>query len=187
VPEPVTANDNLPQYLVPTHTTLIKEQASTSGAQPIQFDSNPGIGDPDIASSAGKTATASFADNPVTPGQWGILPVEVGPFGATPGPKETATTSMSVVTQPFDPAVTASSGDLWLASENTKSLASFAPVQVNPGQVATINVTITPSAPSGTKVTGTLFVDDFSAVALAAFNNPFGNDVAALPYSYTVK
>jgi hypothetical protein len=94
---------------------------------------------------------------------------------------------MSVVTQPFDPAVTASSGDLWLASENTKSLASFAPVQVNPGQVATINVTITPSAPSGTKVTGTLFVDDFSAVALAAFNNPFGNDVAALPYSYTVK
>ncbi|HEY8625163.1 MAG TPA: S8 family serine peptidase [Solirubrobacteraceae bacterium] len=186
-PEPFTAADTPPLYLVPTHTTLIKEQASTSGAQPIQFDSNPGIGDPDIASSAGKTATASFADNPVTPGQWGILPVEVGPFGATPGPKETATTSMSVVTQPFDPAVTASSGDLWLASENTKSLASFAPVQVNPGQVATINVTITPSAPSGTKVTGTLFVDDFSAIAPAAFNNPFGNDVAALPYSYTVK
>jgi hypothetical protein len=61
------------------------------------------------------------------------------------------------------------------------------PDQVNPGQVATIPVTITPTAASGTKVTGTLFVDDFSAVSLAAFNNPFGNEVVAIPYSYTVK
>jgi hypothetical protein len=32
-----------------------------------------------------------------------------------------------------------------------------------------------------------LFVDDFTEVALAAFNDPFGDEVAAIPYSYTVK
>ena len=186
VPQPFKAGDTPPEYLVPTHTTLISERATTTGSQPIQFDSNPGIGDPDIASSAGTTANASFADNPVGPGEWGILPTEVGPFGTAPAPSETATTSMSIVTRAFDHTVKSSTGDLWLGSENTSALQSFSPDQVNPGQIATIPVTITPNAPAGTVVSGTLFVDDFSAVALAAFNDPFGNEVAAIPYTYKV-
>jgi hypothetical protein len=187
VPEPFTANDTPPQYLVPTHTTSFREQASTTGPSSIQFDSNPGIGDPDIVSGASKIAIASFAQNPIAQGLWSILPVEVGPFGAAPGPAETATTSMSIVTRAFDSAVSASTGDLWLASQDANALQSFSPDQVHPGQVATIPVTITPSARKGTKVSGTLFVDDFTEVALAAFNNPFGDEVAAIPYSYTVK
>jgi subtilase family protein len=186
-PVPFTIADTPPEYVVPTHTTTINEAASTTGPQPIQFDSNPGIGDPDIASTAGNPVSASFTDHPVTPGEWGIIPGEVGAFGPAPGPNETVSTSLSIVTKPFDNTVTSSTGDFWLASENLSSLQSFNPDQVNPGQVATIPVTITPTAASGTKVTGTLFVNDFSAVALAAFNDPFGNEVAAIPYSYTVK
>jgi hypothetical protein len=187
VPQPFTANDTPPEYLVPTHTTSIHEQATTAGPQDIQFDSNPGIGDPDIGSDVGTSVSASFADNPVAPGEWGILPTEVGPFGTAPGPAETTTTSMSIVTRAFDPAITSSTGDLWLGSQDTSALASFSPDQVDPGQTATIPITITPSGASGTVVSGTLFVDDFSAVALAAFNDPFGNEVAAIPYRYTVK
>jgi hypothetical protein len=184
---PFTVQSNFPEYLVPTHTTTINERASTTGSQPIQFDSSPGIGDPDIASDAGNPVSASFTDHPVTPGEWSVLPGEVGAFGPTPGPNETATTSLSVITQPFDHTVTSSTGDLWEGSENPSSLQQFNPDQVNPGQVATIPVTIKPTAASGTKVTGTLFVNDFSGVALAAFNVPFGNEVVAIPYSYTVK
>jgi hypothetical protein len=74
VPEPVTANDSLPQYLDPTHTSLLQEQATTTGPQNIQFDSSTVVGDPDLASTVGKTATASFADNPVAQGDWSIQP-----------------------------------------------------------------------------------------------------------------
>jgi hypothetical protein len=187
VPEPVTANDNLPQYLVPTHTSLLQEQATTTGPQNIQFDSSTVVGDPDLASTVGRTVTASFADNPVAQGDWSIIPAEVGPFGAAPGPKESATTSMTITTDAFDSTVKSPAGDLWLASMDPKALKKFAPVQAQPGQIATIPVTIKPTAPAGAKVSGTLYVDDFSSVVLGEFSDPFGDEVAAIPYSYTVK
>ena len=80
--EPLTFDDNLPVYLVPTDSTALNEQASTDGTQPIQFDSQTASGDPDIASTVGTTATASFAASPVAQGAWDIAPVEAGPFGA---------------------------------------------------------------------------------------------------------
>jgi len=43
----------------------------------------------------------------------------------------------------------------------TNPAATFWPIVINPGQTATMNVTITPAGASGTMVSGNLYVDDF--------------------------
>jgi hypothetical protein len=185
--EPLNFTSNIPIYLLPTHTTSFFELAGTPGTQPIQFDSSSPAGDPDIASSAGTAVSASFAANPISQGLWSIVPVEVGPFGATGGPTETVTTAMSATSNAFDSSVSSPTGDLWQASTDPAALGNFAPVVVAPGQTATIPVTITPTGPSGTPVSGTLYVDDANFVLFRVFQQPNGNEVAAIPYSYTIK
>ncbi len=184
--EPITVSSNIPVYLVPTHTTTLTESASTTGTQPIQFDSSSPEGDPDIGSSVGLTASASFAAPQISQGIWDILPQEVGPFGAEGGPEEPVETAMSVTTQAFDPAVTSSTGDLWLAASEPELLESVEPLVVNPGETATIPVTITPSATASSTVSGTLYVDDADLTVFQVFHVLQGNEVAAIPYSYTV-
>ena len=55
------------------------------------------------------------------------------------------------------------------------------PITLNPGQTGTITVTITPSGASGTVVRGTLYIDNFD------FFTEAGDELAALPYAYTIK
>jgi hypothetical protein len=81
-------------------------------------------------------------------------------------------------TNPFDSAVTASSGDVWAQSVNPA--APYTPVSIGPGQTATITLTITPNAPKGTVVRGFIGVDTFSLVTFT------GDQVINIPYSYTV-
>ena len=186
-------NDNVPVYLVPTNSTQFQAQATTTGSTPLLFESQFVGGDPDVASTIGTTASLSFTDNPVATGEWDVLPVEYGTFGTTGPPSESVTTSASVVTSPFDPAVSSPTGDLESDSANpATSLDSFQPITVAPGQTATIPVTITPSGASGTKVTGTLYLDDvayfeFGSIQDALVNYPQADEVAALPYQYTIK
>ena len=138
-------NDNVPVYLVPTNSTQFQAQATTTGSTPLLFESQFVGGDPDLASTVGTTASLSFADNPLATGEWDVLPVEYGTFGATGPPGESVTTSASVVTSPFDAAVSSPTGDLESDSANpATSLDSFQPITVAPGQTATIPVTITP-------------------------------------------
>jgi Subtilase family/Peptidase inhibitor I9 len=192
---PVTAPitfDNLatvPFYLLPTHTTAWAEQATTTGPGAIQFDSQGGntAGDPDIASTVGLTATASFTDNPIAQGLWDILPELHGPFGASAPASQSVNTSMTATTEQFDPAVSSQTGDLWLASTNPAELASFAPRVANPGQTVTIWGTITPSGSTGTNVNGTLYVDDAFSQLFETGSTLNGNEVAAVPYSYTIR
>jgi hypothetical protein len=186
--EPLTIESVFPEYLVPTHTTAFSESASTSGSQPIEFDSASPAGDPDVGSTAGSTAGASFTAPEISQGLWDIAPVEVGSWGSTGGPSETVTTSMSVTTAAFDPSVSSSTGDLWAASAGGfPALETVEPVIVNPGQSATIPVTITPSAAPGSTVSGTLYVDEANLLLYEYFFEPNGNEVAAIPYSYTVR
>ena len=81
-------------------------------------------------------------------------------------------------TQPFDPTVTTPTGDPWLAAIEHNP--SFTPLTLQPGRSGTITVTITPTAPKGTRVNGVLYVDDFTE-----FNNA-GDELKAIPYTYTV-
>ena len=194
--------DNLPVYLVPTNSTQFQAQATTTGSTPLLFESQFVGGDPDLASTVstvstpgrpGTPASLSYADNPIATGEWDVLPVEYGAFGATGPPSEAANTSASVVTSPFDSTVSSPTGDLESDSANpATSLASFNPITVGPGQTGMIPVTITPSGASGTKVAGTLYLDDtayieFGSIQDALVSYPQADEVAALPYQYTIK
>jgi hypothetical protein len=87
--------------------------------------------------------------------------------------------AMTVTTRAFDPAAQSPSGDLWLDSN------AFRPAIAQPGQTTTLYLTVKPTAPAGTVVDGTLFLDD-SSVLTQSGNSPRADQLAALPYHYTV-
>jgi hypothetical protein len=91
--------------------------------------------------------------------------------------------SLTAKTKSFDPAVTSGTGDIWLASVDQAF--SFAPVVIDPGRTGVVEVTITPSATPGSVVSGKLYVDDFLD-DVPPFGQITGDELAAIPYSYTV-
>ena len=178
----------VPEYLVPSHTTALK--ATVSSSAPLFFDFTYPYGDPDLISSIGKTASASYSASGIGAGDWTVTPFLVGPTGKTAAKNVTATTSLTATTAGFDPAVSSPTGDLWLGSANPAT--PFTPYVVNPGQSVSIPVTITPTGNPGSTVTGTLYVADSSFISTdlsfddVAGYSPEGSDVAAFPYSYTI-
>ena len=174
-------------WLVPTETSSVA--VSQSSTVPAMFDW--GYDDPDIASATtgslcSTTASASFTPSggTVTQGLWGATPTECGPYAA-PAPAGTATLAMTAQSKAFDPAITSDTGDFWPTSINPA--APFSPITLNPGQTAVINVTITPSGASGTVVSGVLYVDVYDVgVPTATYESPTGDEVAGLPYSYSI-
>ena len=181
--------DGEPDWFVPTQTS--SASTASTASLPIMFDWGPFQGDPDISShnpGAGPlcatTESASYTSpgGTIQNGFWGSAPTECGPYSG-PAPAGTVDSAMSVVAKQFDTSVSSATGDLELAAINPT--ASATPVVINPGQSATVDVTITPSAAPGTVVTGTLYVDDI-------LNNipPYGqfavNELSGIPYRYTV-
>ncbi len=179
----------VPTYLVPSHTTAI--QTTVSSPSSLYFDYSYPFGDPDLISSTGKTATGSFSAPDIPAGDWTVTPFLAGPIGAKAAKNVTATVSMTATTAGFDPTVSSPTGDFWLSSTNATN--GFTPYVVNPGQSVTIPVTITPQGSSGTTVSGTIYLADFSLNTGAVTYNelpgnyPEASDVAAFPYSYTIK
>jgi hypothetical protein len=180
---------NPPFFLVPTQTSKVAVAASAS--LPIMFDFSPFAGDPDIASSnpgaplCTTTPSGSYAPGGglATAGVWSAVPSECGPYSG-PAPAGTANMAMTATTKAFDPAVTSDTSDIWLAATNPA--ATFSPIVINPGQTATIKVTITPAGAAGTVVRGNLYVDDFIS-NVPPYGQIAGDELAALPYAYTIK
>jgi len=186
-----------PTWFVPTETSSLS--VSQTSTVPAMFDFSPFSGDPDLASASlrpgplcSDTASASYTPpgGTVTAGYWSAGPTECGPYAATSTPPSapagSATISMIAQTKGFDQTVTSSTGDLWLLSFLPSTPGS--PLILNPGQTGTITVTITPSGPSGTVVTGTLYLDDFvSDVPPPAYGQFTGDELAAFPYAYTIQ
>ncbi|HEY2509058.1 MAG TPA: S8 family serine peptidase [Streptosporangiaceae bacterium] len=183
-----------PYYFVPSETSQIQENLTTTGSVPVNFDSSYFPGDPDLEGvQSGNSANLTFNNAEVSPGLWSLNPTEVGPFGSTNGttstpdtvPPTTAAASFQVTTKAFDSAVTSSTGDAWTAVNEPNGVLS--PVLVPAGGTATIKVTIAASGAAGSVHSGTLFVDDLT---VAGFNNifgdPSGDEIAALPYSYKI-
>ncbi len=181
---PLTFAQNLPFYLVPSQTTSIVGTASTNGHTPIQFDLGAPTGDPDVASGVGFNVNAHVNGNPVTAGQWDLAPTVVGAFGASGAPQELVDTTLTATTQGFDPAITASTGDLWQAAIGGPITVS--PIVVQPGHSATIPVIIAPTGPKGSTVSGVLYLDDDSLFSLYGGLAPNANTVAAIPYTYKI-
>jgi hypothetical protein len=181
---PLSIFENVPLYDVPTGTTSLLAEAQTTGTEPIQFDFAGPAGDPDTGSPVGLSVSATYSSDPVAQGgAWDIAPTTVGPFGATGATPEAVSTSLIATTPAFDPAVSSATGDMWETTVNPAVPVGF--LIVPPGQSGTIPVTIAPSGPSGSIVSGTLYVDDASLVIFGSLI-PNGNEVAAFPYSYKV-
>ncbi len=197
IPIPLTGESVLPLFLVPTHTTTINPAGQTDGPTPMMFDAQAPAGDPDIGSNAGNSPTAAFSANPIAPGAWSIAPDVVGPFGPDGVPNENVTTSMTVTSNAFDSDVSSSTGDMWQGSVDPSALTGLSPVVIGPGQTGTISVTITPSGAAGSQKNGTLYIDaedlfqfqvNANVINLSTGNPlPNGSEVAAIPYSYTVR
>jgi Subtilase family len=193
VPLPMTGTTYEPTWLVPTETSSIS--VSQSSTVPGMFDLgyNDDDSDPDLPSASpgsvlcGTSALASWAPpgGTVSQGVWSTGPTECGPFSAPAPGTASATDTMTAVTKPFDPAVTSATGDLWELSVNSSPATTFAPVEVDPGKTVTIDVTITPSAPLGSVVSGTLYIDDYNWIT-QPYLNTNANELAAFPYEYTV-
>lgn len=177
-----------PEWFIPTQTSSI--QASAIATLPVEFDLTADPGDPDVfgAPTSSTTAAAYYAPGggTVEPGFWFAAPTEIGPY---PGPAPAGLVNMTLLasTKLFDAAVTTAEGDLWtVATEGTSAFNTFAPLTIAPGKTATIDVTITPTGPPGSVVRGTLYVDDYVS-AVPPYGATTGNELAALPYVYTIK
>jgi subtilisin family serine protease len=164
-----------PNWLVPPGTDALTVAAQATA--PITMDVSWAFGDPDfLGASSGNNSVATLAAPQVAPGFFFGIPEATGPF--TTG--TTATVNLAAVadTNPFDSAVTASSGDVWEQSVNAS--APYTPLSLGPGQTGTITLTFTPNAPKGTVVQGFIGVDTLNLVTAS------GDQLVNIPYSYKV-
>lgn len=124
------------------------------------------------------TVVATLTKPEIPFGLWIEIPALVGPYGAGGAQPAPIATGALATMLPFDPAVAADSGDLW--ADVVLGTNTFKPLVLAAGQSGTINVTIKPSAPVGTVVSGFLYIDTFNP------NVNTGDEVVSIPYSYTV-
>jgi hypothetical protein len=176
-----------PEWIVPTQTSSV--QTAATATLPIEYDYGAAPGDPDLyaAPTGPETAGGSYtpAGGSVEQGLWYAAPDEIGPYAAA-APPGLVNVTMNVTTKAFDPAVSTTEGDLWLAAiEGLPALSNFNPITIKPGQTKVIKVTITPAGAAGTVVTGNLYVDS-SVGALPPYLTTTGDELAAIPYAYTI-
>jgi hypothetical protein len=175
-----------PFWLVPTHCTSLTNTVNAD--QPVNLDFFYESGEPEVyGSHVGDAATATTHAAQVSPGIWADDVGQVGPFSSA-APAGTATVSATAKCRLFDPAVTTSAGDFWQEgvtsqSANTRGVTpgDSSPLQLRPGQTGKIVVTFRPQGHAGKVVKGVLYVDT---------SDPFtdaGNELAAIPYEYTIK
>ncbi len=179
LPFPATAIGTT--WLVPTESTNLR--ISQTSTIPAGFDASTiDNGVPELlgvpTGGNGRAAVAEVSAARVTQGEWAAAPTPLGPTnnGAVSG---SATLSATVTTQQFDPSVTSSTGDLWLASRDAAAPAPTT-LTLAPGRTGTITVTVTPSGVPGTTVHAVVYVDTFSPFLVN------GDEVAAIPYTYTI-
>jgi subtilisin family serine protease len=177
VPLPLSLSAQ-PNWLVPTNTNGLAVAAQ--GTVPITMDAQWAFGDPDALAvpvdSSGQNVVASFLAPEVAPGFFFGLPEATGPF--TTGTTGTVNLAAVANTNPFDPAVTSTSGDVWAQSVNSN--APYSPLTLAPGQTGTITLTFTPNAAKGTVVRGFVGVDTLNLATAA------GDELVNIPYTYKV-
>jgi hypothetical protein len=178
IPLPFPPVNLFPGWMVPPGADELTVDARST--VPLTFDLAANFGNPDVwAVSAGTTASVTVKAPEIASGLWFAAPEEIGPFPAGGGPAATADMGAKVRTRQFDPAVTSSTGDIWLGSVMA-SPPPATPLTLPPGGSGTITVTITPQAPRGSVVRGVVYVDDFSGYTGS------GDELIGIPYSYTV-
>jgi hypothetical protein len=169
-----------PNWLVPTGTRRFVVLAQ--GTVPIVNELTAANGDPDVIGVGlnDNMTIAQVSDPEVAPGFFVAVPNAKGPFppdGVATG--STVNLAGFALTNPFDTAISADTGDVWALSVDPT--AQISPLTLLPGQTGQITLTITPSAPRGTHVRGFIGVDTFNLDTLA------GDELINIPYEYTVR
>ena len=135
-----------------------------------------------FAQPVGPDAVMASLTVPEVPyGPWMIIPSEIGPFGPTGARQAAVTTGAVAQMQPFDPAVSADSGNVW--ADSVFGTSTFKPLVLAPGQSGTIHLTITPPNNPGAAVSGYLYIDTYNSIVSVV---PTGDEVVRIPYSYTI-
>lgn len=191
VPFPLASDDVVPAWLVPTQVSRLT--VNSSSTDPIAFDLMPldsptalnAPNNPDIeATTSGRSATATHSTHEVGSTLWAAFPSPYGPVGAASTPAGTVTMRAVARARRFDADVRSSSGDPLLATVHAGEAAAT-PVTVAPGGHATLTVRFAPTGKRGSRHTGTLFVDVLQPFGAQGYST-LAEEVAALPYSYTV-
>ena len=181
VPLPIPGDVPAPTFLVPTQVDGLLGVAQAN--RPILLEMGFGVlgeGDPDLlGTSQGNNAAAFYGANEVANGPWFEAPAMRGPFDTAQS--GTVTTGHArPACRRFDRNADSSTGDIWRQTVDANA-PDYTPLTLAPGQSGRITVTFTPQGDRGSKVKGTLYVDDFGLRLLT------GNEQAAFPYSYKVK
>ena len=180
LPLPIPGDQPPPTFVVPTQVNGVLGVAQAD--RPVLLEMGFGVigeGDPDLlGTSQGNNAAAFYTAGEVANGPWFEAPAIRGPFDTAQS--GTATTGLLAHLQAFDRNANSSTGDIWRQTVDADA-PEYTPVTLTPGQSGRITVTFTPQGTRGSKVTGTLYVDDFGLRLLT------GNEQMAFPYSYKIK
>jgi hypothetical protein len=175
-PLPINNPALIPQFLVPPFSPLAVFEATST--VPIALDVSPNFGTPDIeATSMGDTAVAVASAPELPASVWSCAPSEQGPFAA-PVSSTTFSCEAIATTDDFAEDVSTSAGNLW--SDVEIGTFSYNPLILNPGQTASILVSISPTDPIGADVHGFLSVESFN------FNTFSSDELVSIPYAYRV-
>ena len=172
-------------YLVPSRSSSLTVTWSSLDGTPLQMELTRTAIRPSPRAPAPQKASPPTGA-PLMSGLWATAATRIGPYHEPIAPG-TANLDAVLTTQAFDTSVVSpTTGDPWLWAVGLDFDAPIGAVVAQPGQTVTIPVQITPNAPAGTVITGTLDIDDESPVDLLGGFEPLANTVATLPYSYTV-
>lgn len=174
------------QFVVPTEVSDI--QFFAQSPEPIDMDALNFAGfeiagtiSPDLFAKrvSADTVVASLRVPEVPYGYWDEFPSNIGPYGAGGAPTAPVNMGAIVVMQPFDPALSADSGDFW--ADQTLGSNTYNPLMLAPGQSGIINVTFTPDPNQvGKSISGFIYIDTYNDDVLT------GDEVVRIPYNYTV-
>ena len=190
LPQDVEDLSQLPAYLVPPDTKSVSVTASTTSPAHVELSSPAGgidvFGNLQAAQrgSTVSTATVSEAVGQVGLGYWFPYVQQIGPFGNNGAPSATSVLSAVATLKPFDDTVTTSTGDPFVATTDPTEDPG-APLVIAPGKTRSIKVTITPTASSGSTVSGTLHLVT-TPIGTNSFNTT-GEVLDNIPYQYTVQ
>jgi hypothetical protein len=183
-----------PIYMVPPDTNRFTVAASSSVPAQVEMQvSAAGLdvfGDLKRAQNGATTSVATIGERhgTVSKGIWFGALQEIGPFGPDGARPGTASFTALLRTNGFDPAVKSSTGDPFDFSVDPAGTGGT-PVIIQPGQSATIQVTITPAGHRGDSVSGHLNLVTVPLLPTGLTALPFngtGEVIATLPYSYRV-
>jgi len=140
-----------------------------------------GTGSPDIyaTKSGAGSVTAAISEPEVPWGPWIAQPALIGPYGSAGALTAPVNNGALVLMKPFDPAVSADTGDIW--ADLVLGTNTYNPLVLGSGDPGVIHVTITPNPHDvGKTVTGYIYIDTFNDTLFT------GDEVVRIPYTYTI-